>query len=221
MKLLFDCDGTLIDSMGLWLKSMKDLIEKSGHSLETMSESDRIQIESLSYEDCVKYIWEHFVTGMSEEEVTAYFYSILENGYKNSIPAKEGVIETIKALHDKGYEMAVASSNSFFLLKAALKRIGIFDHFTEFFTPDLTNLKKSQVEFWENAAKVLDTDTKNLILFDDAAYALKAAKKAGIITCGIKDYPWNEKEWDEIKEIADYTVGGIGDFDYKSIQKVF
>ena len=29
------------------------------------------------------------------------------------------------------------------------------------------------------------------------------------------------KEWDEIKEIADYTVGGIGDFDYKSIQKVF
>ncbi|WP_082187846.1 HAD family hydrolase [Anaerococcus urinomassiliensis] len=144
MKLLFDCDGTLIDSMGLWLKSMKDLIEKSGHSLETMSASDRIQIESLSYEDCVKYIWEHFVTGMSEEEVTAYFDSILEDGYKNSIPAKEGALETIKALHDKGYEMAVASSNSSTLVKAALKRLGIHDCFKEFFTPDLTNLKKTK-----------------------------------------------------------------------------
>lgn len=221
MKLLFDCDGTLIDSMGLWLKSMKDLIEKSGHSLETMSEYDRVQIESLSYEDCVKYIWEHFVTGMSEEEVTAYFERILEDGYKNSIPAKEGAIDTIKTLHEKGYEMAVASSNSSFLVKAALKRLGIHDCFKEFFTPDLTNLKKNQVEFWENAAKVLKTQTENLILFDDAGYALEAAKKAGIKSCGIKDFPWNENEWDEIKEIADYAVDGIGDFDYKSIQKVF
>lgn len=46
-------------------------------------------------------------------------------------------------------------------------------------------------------------------------------KKAGIKTCGIKDFPWNENEWDAIKEIADYPVDGIGDFDYKSIQKVF
>ncbi len=78
-----------------------------------------------------------------------------------------------------------------------------------------------QVEFWKNTAKVLKTEPKNLILLDDAAYALKAAKKSGIITCGIKDFPWNEKEWDEIEEIADFAVDGIGDFDYKNIQKVF
>ena len=28
-------------------------------------------------------------------------------------------------------------------------------------------------------------------------------------------------EWEEINEIADYAVDGNGDFDYKSIQKVF
>lgn len=147
MKLLFDCDGTLIDSMGLWQKSMKELIKKSGHNLDTMSEYDRVQIESLSYADCIKYIQEHFVTGMSEKEVTAYFDNILENRYKNSIPEKKGAIETIKSLHERGYEMAVASSNSSALVKAALKRLGIHDCFKEFFTPDLTNLKKTKQNF--------------------------------------------------------------------------
>lgn len=164
---------------------MKDLIEKSGSSLYTISENDRIQIEFLSYENCVTYIWENFVTGMSEEEVTDYLDGTLEDGYRNSIPEKEGVIQAIKSLHEKGYEMAVASSNSSSLVKAALKRLGIYDYFTEIFTPDLTNLKKNQVEFWQNTAKVLDVDTRNLILFDDAAYALEDAKKAGVIMCGI------------------------------------
>ena len=148
------------------------------------------------------------------------FGNILENGYKNSIPEKDGVIDTIKSLHYKGYEMAVASSNSSNLVEEALKRLGIYKYFVENFTLDLTNLKKNQVEFWENAAKVLDTDTKNLILFDDAAYALKAAKKSGIKTCGIWDFPWNENEWDEIKEISDYAIDGIGDFDYNNLAKI-
>ena len=85
--------------------------------------------------------------------------------------------------------MAVASSNSSTLVRAALKRLGIHHCFIGFFTPDLTNLKKNQVEFWENAAKVLKTQTENLILFDDAGYAQDVSKKAGVKTCGIKDLP--------------------------------
>lgn len=71
-----------------------------------------------------------------------------------------------------------------------------------------------------NTAKVLKTQTKNLILFDDAGYTLEAAKKSGIKSCGIKDFPWNENEWDEINEIADYAVDCIGNFDYNNLAKI-
>lgn len=217
MKLLFDCDGTLIDSMGLWQKSMKDLIKKSDHILDAMSKEDRINIESLSYDKCIKYIWGHFSKKMSEEEVKKYFDNILEDGYKNFIPAKDGVIDTLKSLKTRGYEMAIASSNSTYLLEMVLKRLEIYDFFEHFFTPDLTGLKKDEKDFWINAANRLSAKPGDVILFDDAAYALMAAKDAGLVVCAIKDFPYNEDLWDDIIAISDYTSDSISDFAYDSL----
>ena len=140
MKLLFDCDGTFIDSMGIWLASMKDLIKESS--------SDIQDIDSLSYEECIDYIWENLVTGMDENEISSYFDKLLEEGYKTTIPAKNGAIETVKSLKSLGYEMLVATSNSYYLLDLVLKRLDIFDYFDEYFTPDTTGFKKGQDEFW-------------------------------------------------------------------------
>ena len=209
MKLLFDCDGTLIDSMGIWLSSMKDLIKKSNSEIDN--------IDSLSYEECIDYIWENLVTDMDENEITSYFDKLLEDGYKNTIPAKDGAIETIKSLNSQGYQMAVATSNSYYLLELVLKRLGIFDCFDDYFTPDTTGFKKGQDEFWTYISNKLNTDMGDLILFDDALYALRSANDAGIKTVGIKDFPYNEDEWDHISKESDFVVDGISSFDTKNL----
>ena len=100
--------------MGIWLSSMKDLIKKSNSEIDN--------IDSLSYEECIDYIWENLVTDMDENEITSYFDKLLEDGYKNTIPAKDGAIETIKSLKSQGYQMAVATSNSYYLLELVLKK---------------------------------------------------------------------------------------------------
>lgn len=209
MKLLFDCDGTLIDSMGIWMSSMKELINKSSTEIE--------DVDSLSYEECINYIWQNLVTDMDEKEITPYFDRLLENGYKNTIPAKDGAIDMIKSLKSLGYEMAVATSNSYYLLELVLKRLGIFDCFDEYFTPDTTGFKKGQDEFWSYISSKLNTNTKDLVLFDDALYALRSANDAGIRTVGVKDFPWNENEWEDISKEADFVVDGISSFDIKNL----
>ena len=210
MKLLFDCDGTLIDSIGIWLSSMKDLIKKSNSEIDN--------IDSLSYEECINYIWENLVTDMDENEITPYFDKLLEDGYKNTIPAKDGAIETIKSLKSQEYQMAVATSNSYYLLELVLKRLDIFDCFDDYFTPDTTEFKKGQDEFWTYISNKLNTDMGDLILFDDALYALRSANDAGIRTVGIKDFPYNEDEWEDISKEANLTVDGISDFDIKNLR---
>ncbi|MDD7352352.1 MAG: hydrolase, partial [Peptoniphilaceae bacterium] len=48
-------------------------------------------------------------------------------------------------------------------------------------------------------------------------YALKAAKKEGIKTVGIKDFPYNKREWDDIQKEADIVLDKASDIDIKSI----
>lgn len=215
MKLLFDCDGTLIDSMGVWMESMHEMIRQSVYAKNNITEEELQVIDDLSYDESASYIWGTLVKVMSEEEITAHFDRLLEEGYKKTIPAKDGAIEIIKNLHKEGFEMAVATSNSYYLVEMVLKRLGIFDCFKDFFTPDRTGYKKNQVEFWEKASQQLDSTPENLILFDDALYALRSANDAGIRTVGIKDFPYNEDEWEDICKEADFVVDGVSEINLK------
>ena len=52
-----------------------------------MSESDRAQIESLSYEDCVKYMGKLY-NRYDRRRNHRYFDRILEDGYKKFHPRK-------------------------------------------------------------------------------------------------------------------------------------
>lgn len=91
----------------------------------------------------------------------------------------------------------------------------VFDFFA---TPELLDMKKSDPEFWQYSIKKHGVDPKDCVLFDDALYAVKAAKKEGIVTVGLEDFPWNENEWDHIKKEADMTLKTIADIDIDKLK---
>ncbi len=72
-------------------------------------------------------------------------------------------------------------------------------------------MKKSDPDYWQYSIKKHGVDPADCVLFDDALYAIKAAKKEGIMTVGLEDFPWNEKEWKYIKEKADLTLPTIAE----------
>ena len=94
--------------------------------------------------------------------------------------------------------MAIASSTDSIYLKLAFERLNIDQYFSFLTTPDITNLKKSDKEYWQYAIEKLDVDASEIILYDDALYAIKVAKDVGINTCGVKDFPYNENEWHNV-----------------------
>lgn len=217
-KLIFDVDGTILDSMHIWIEPQNKLFERYGFTLEDLPKEEKGIIEALSFEAMCQYIADEIAKDMTYEEVVDHFYDIIYTAYKDDLIAKPGNLEILKKLKDAGFSMSVASSTSFKYLEMALKRLEIFDYFDFFATPDLLDMKKSDPEYWQYSIKKHGVEPNDCVLFDDALYAIKAAKKEGIMTVGLEDFPWNENEWDHIKEEADMTLEKISDMDIEKFR---
>ncbi|MDU3136947.1 MAG: HAD family phosphatase [Anaerococcus prevotii] len=215
--LIFDIDGTILDSMHIWIKPLEDIFKKYGYDLNKIPKEKKGEIEALPFYDMCEFLARNIARDMTKNEVIKYFEETIENAYANDLLAKNGAVDFLKDLKKKGYTLSVASSTDYKYLEKALKRIEIFDLFDFVATPDTIGYNKSEKDFWEYSIKKHGKFPDNLILFDDALYAIKAAKREGIKTIGIKDFPWNEKEWDYIKKEADYFVDEISNFDIENL----
>lgn len=215
--LIFDIDGTILDSMHIWIKPLEDIFKKYGYDLNKIPKEKKGEIGALPFYDMCEFLAENIARDMTKDKVIEYFEQTIENAYANDLLPKNGAVDFLKDLKKKGYILSVASSTDYKYLEKALKRIEIFDLFDFVATPDTIGYNKSEKDFWEYSIKKHGKFPDNLILFDDALYAIKAAKREGIKTIGIKDFPWNEKEWDYIKKEADYFVDEISNFDIENL----
>lgn len=211
-KLIFDVDGTILDSMHIWIEPQNRLFSKYGFTLEDLTKEEKGFLESLDFIDWCEFVSKNIAKDMTKEQIQRYFDDILYDAYKNDLAPKNGAINKLSKLKSQGYSMSIASSTPFYYLELAFKRLDILDLFDFFATPDLLKTKKSDSKFWKYSINNHKSDSKNCILFDDALYALKAARTEGITTIGIKDFPYNESEWSFIKDVADYTLDTISDF---------
>ncbi|WP_308653274.1 HAD family phosphatase [uncultured Anaerococcus sp.] len=212
-KLIFDVDGTILDSMHIWIEPQNRLFSKYGFTLEDLKKEEKGKIEALSVEAMCQYIVDEIAKDMTFDQVRQYFEDVIYDAYKDNLMPKPGNLEILKKLKDLGFSMSVASSTPYTYLEMALKRLGIYDYFDFFATPELLDMKKSDPAFWQYSIKKHGAKPSDCVLFDDALYAIKAAKKEGIMTVGLEDFPWNEKEWEYIKEKADLTLPTIADMD--------
>ena len=215
--LIFDVDGTILDSMPMWLKLENNLLKKYGYTMQTLPQDMKDKIESLSIYGMSEYIAKRIAIDMSVDDVYTYFQSSINKAYGEYLEAKTGAINKIKQLYSSGFTMSIATSSSSDCVINSFERLGIKHCFKYYASPDILGLKKSEIQFWEYLIKKHNRRPENIVLYDDALYDLKEAKKTGIEVVGIKDFPWNEKDWKKIVETSDYTIDSIGEISLDQI----
>src|SRR5687768_518204 len=104
---LFDLDGTLIDSIDLIVSSARHAFEKCGHPMPTRAE----WIADLGLP--LRTMFGRFITDDAKmEELVAGYREYQLANHDRLVRPYEEVTSTLEALHNRGYELAVVTSKS-------------------------------------------------------------------------------------------------------------
>ena len=198
---VFDFDGTLVDSMPTYVSAMLRILDENQISYD----KDIVKIITpLGIMGTAEY-FANMGVEMTKEEMIDLMKKYMLEAYLYHIPAKENVISVLRKLKDKGCNLNVLTASPHVTLDACLKRLGIYDLFTNVWSCDDFNTTKADPLIYKMAAEKIGESIEEILFLDDNYNADETAKKAGMLVCGV--YDDSSKEYvDEIKEITDYYV---------------
>lgn len=198
---LFDFDGTLVDSMPTY----------GGVMLRILQENH------VSYpENIIKIITPLGIPGTAEyfigmgldrtkEEIVKIMIDYMVEAYTYRVPAKDGVIDTLLALKERGDGLHVLTASPHDTLDPCLKRLGIFDLFDNVWSCNDFGTTKADPEIYRMAAERIGVPVSDVIFLDDNLGADQTAKSTGMQVYGVYDASSKEYE-NEIRAATDRYI---------------
>ena len=177
MKLLFDLDGTLIDSNHIWQDIDRSFLEKRGFEL---TDAYNAGVIYATFPLAAKFTKEYCGLTESEEDIMAEWMEAAEHAYGNTIPLKPGVREFLSRCAGAGYEMYIYTSCEEPLCLAALAHHQILRYFRDIFFVRKLNIEKSKPEGFLWVAEQMNTVPEDILFFDDSPEACQGACTAGM-----------------------------------------
>lgn len=145
---IFDVDGTLIDSMPLWERLGIDFLHL--HGREPHEDFQR-RILNMSMMECAEFLRSEYGFTEAPQDLVDAMNSMADSFYMEKAPAKPGVLEAVKSIHDAGIRCVVATACERYLAEAALRRTGLLPFFSRMYTCGEIGLSKSRAEFFKSS----------------------------------------------------------------------
>ena len=199
---IFDLDGTLVDSMGVWHRIDDEFLGRRGFPAD---ESYKQAVKTMKYETAAHYTIERYGLSETPEEVMAEWDSMALHEYRYNIKCKPGAAEFLHELKRRGIKIALATVSHRALLEAVLKGNGIFELFDALTDVTQVSRGKEEPDLYLFAAAQLGLEPQACMVFEDVLLGIDSARRGGFYTCGVKDHS-SEKEEQEIRRKADCFV---------------
>ena len=203
---IFDMDGTLIDSTSIWHEIDKAFFAKRGMELP----SDYAQhIVHLGLTQAAKYTKETYHLNESIEDIMKEWHDMSIDMYKYHVPLKEGALELLKLFKKNNIKMAIATANDEPLYKPCIDRLGIGDYFDEIADVNTAKEGKQSAKIYLDLAEKLGSKPQNTLVLEDMPTCVKTAFNSGFLTVAVYDNA--SKDYDQEKK--DNSLLFIHDFD--------
>ena len=197
--LIFDMDGTLIDSMGVWEQIDVEYLARFGFQKPVDLHDE---IEGSGFYETAVYFKNRFGISDSVEKIQQDWNDMAEYKYTHEIPLKEGVREFLQSMKKAGKKMGIATSNSRGLTARVLKAHRVEDYFDAIITSDQVEHGKPAPDIYLKAAKELGVSPEECLAFEDICAGITAAKRAGMKAVAVADEA-SASQWEAKCNLAD------------------
>ncbi len=199
---IFDMDGTLIDSMWVWRDVDDEFLKDRGFSNDKQHE---FGIEGMSFEETAVYFKEFYHLPESVEEIMDHWNQMAYDRYANDVPYKKGAKELLKACREAGLKTAIATSNIRTLAEATGRRLGFDRYIDVMVTAAEVKKGKPSPDIYLKAAEKLSVSPGECLVFEDLCQGIRAGRAAGMRVCAVADV-YSEEQEDTKRELSDCFV---------------
>lgn len=204
---IFDVDGVLLDSMGIWTDLGTRYLLSIGKSPE---EGLAEILFSMSMEQGAEYLGEHYSLDLTADEIGKGLQDMLRDFYFYEVQAKPGAEQLLQAVSDAGIRITAATSSPREHIARALERNGLLGYVDRMFTNAEIGKSKHSPDIYNAAAGHMGTAACETCVFEDSLYALKTAADAGYLTVGVYDSK-GESDQEGLGETADVYVRDLAE----------
>lgn len=200
---IFDMDGSLVDSMWIWTEVDRIYMEK--YSL-TEPETFHKDIEGMSYIETAQYFVDTFQTlRCTREEVMQEWRDMTVELYATKVFPKPGAVEFLDEMRRRGVLLGIATSNDRQIAQAALDAQGLSEYFSSVCTSSEVAAGKPAPDMYLKVAEDLGVAPADCLVFEDIPNGILAGKNAGMSVCAIDD-DFSRRDEPEKKRLADYYI---------------
>ena len=202
---IFDLDGTLLDSTGMWRQVDGRLMAHYGKEVPPdLSET----VQRMSIEEFSQFFVEEFDLPVTPEQIAQQVADMGAEEYREKLQLKPHVPEILDWLDQQDIPYGVATATYGELAEAALRRLHVWERLRFLLTEQNAGAPKTQPRIFQLAAQKLHLGRRQIAVVEDSLHALEGAKNGGFFTIGIAD-PENAPVWKEICATATVHIHDI------------
>ncbi|MDO4531468.1 MAG: HAD family phosphatase [Bacillota bacterium] len=199
--IIFDLDGTLIDSMPVWRGTGSGFLQRH-HFPVPENLMDVVKTQTIW--QTAAWFRSDLGVPMEETEIVNEIVASVVEAYRHTIPLKEGAKEYLEKMALEGVRMCILTASEAEYIYPALERLDILKYFDHILTCTELNAYKDDGKAYLVAMEKMGGTMAETVVFEDAYYAVKGAKSAGFSVYAVLDEAVRKDDIEKIKETADF-----------------
>jgi thiamine-phosphate pyrophosphorylase len=203
--IIFDLDGTLLDSMPYWARLSEEYALSKGAKLP----DDFYEVTyTMDLNECGKYFQDVLHIDIDIEVMKKEVLEIMGNHYRYDIPAKPGMRRMILREHENGSRMCIFTNSDVKCAWDAMHRLGVDGCISMITTSYELGINKKDPASYRKVCELMGYEPQKTYIYEDVLHGIKTGIAAGCKVVGVYDKD-SAAHWKEISELAEDTVNPL------------